>query len=185
MALPIPAVGPVPMPQAEAIRPPGEAGLVPPAVDDVGRQINSLLRDPGTGTIALRLNPKELGSVTITLQPVAEGMVILVQAERPETADLMRRHTDLLLQEMRHAGFAQTAIHVTPTAADSSPNQTTSLMSGQGGGLAGGSGGGDHSTPQGAARPQPPAPAPAPAPDRAAALSAGVPTASGRLNLRL
>lgn len=57
------------------------------------------------GLFEVRLSPEELGLVKLTLQ-VTDGTVALaIEAERPETLELMRRSLDVLEREFRDAGF--------------------------------------------------------------------------------
>jgi flagellar hook-length control protein FliK len=71
----------------------------------VATQLVAAVSANGTGGYEVRLSPEELGPVKLTLH-VGEGTVtLLVQAERPETLDLMRRSIDLLEREFREAGF--------------------------------------------------------------------------------
>lgn len=58
-----------------------------------------------SGTTEISLNPRELGQVTLSLQMIDGSMVVLIATERPETADLMRRHIDTLAQEFRSLGY--------------------------------------------------------------------------------
>lgn len=57
------------------------------------------------GSIDLTLSPEELGRVTLALQTQDGVLNVVVTAERPETADLIRRSLDLLLQEAKSQGF--------------------------------------------------------------------------------
>ncbi|MDX5414292.1 MAG: flagellar hook-length control protein FliK [Rhodobacterales bacterium] len=55
--------------------------------------------------VELHLNPEELGRVRINMT-ITDALVTLnVQAERAETLDLMRRHSELLAQELRQLGY--------------------------------------------------------------------------------
>ena len=58
-----------------------------------------------SGTTDITLNPKELGHVKLSLQAVDGTMYVAIAAERPETAELMRRHIDSLAQEFRGLGY--------------------------------------------------------------------------------
>jgi hypothetical protein len=60
------------------------------------------------GPVELRLDPAELGRVTLTLVPAEAGLHVSVQAERSETLDLLRRSIGLLEQELRDLGYANT-----------------------------------------------------------------------------
>jgi hypothetical protein len=60
------------------------------------------------GPVELRLDPPELGRVTLTLVPAEAGLHVSVLAERGETLDLLRRSIGLLEQELRDLGYANT-----------------------------------------------------------------------------
>ena len=64
---------------------------------------------PAPGSVELTLNPPELGRVRLSLAPSEAGIAVLVQAERPETLDLIRRHADQLAQDFRAMGYGATA----------------------------------------------------------------------------
>ncbi len=53
----------------------------------------------------LTLRPAELGRVQITLQTTDTGIVVQMTAERAETLDLMRRHSDDLARDLAAMGF--------------------------------------------------------------------------------
>lgn len=55
--------------------------------------------------VELRLDPEELGQVSISLRSEGDALMVRVVAERPETLDLLRRHADQLLQDLRNSGF--------------------------------------------------------------------------------
>jgi flagellar hook-length control protein FliK len=86
------------------------SGAPPPSPNlEAGRgvamQLVAAVSAKGDGGYEVRLSPEELGVVKLTLH-VGDGTVsLLVQAERPETLDLMRRSIDLLEREFRDAGF--------------------------------------------------------------------------------
>jgi flagellar hook-length control protein FliK len=61
--------------------------------------------DMGTGTLELALDPPELGRVRMSLVETAGVMTLSIVADRPETAELMRRHMDILAQEFSRAGL--------------------------------------------------------------------------------
>lgn len=71
----------------------------------VATQLAQAVQSQQTGTTDITLNPKELGHVKLSLQAVDGTMFVAIAAERPETADLMRRHIDSLVQEFRALGF--------------------------------------------------------------------------------
>ena len=71
----------------------------------VAMQLAAAVSVDRQGAVEIRLSPEELGVVKLTLQ-VADGTVALaIEAERPETLELMRRSLDVLEREFREAGF--------------------------------------------------------------------------------
>ncbi len=64
-----------------------------------------------TGGVDVLLQPEELGHVKFQIQQHGETIRILLSAERPETLDLLRRHSDQLLQEFRQSGFSQASLN--------------------------------------------------------------------------
>lgn len=76
----------------------------------VVRQIaDQIPRLSQTGTVEIALSPEELGSVRMQMVQGESGLTVLVQAERPETLDLMRRNIDQLAQDLADAGYENTA----------------------------------------------------------------------------
>lgn len=63
-------------------------------------------RQTADGAIELRLDPPELGGVSIDLVSDASGAVkAVVNADRAETLDLIRRHIDIFKGELARNGF--------------------------------------------------------------------------------
>lgn len=58
-----------------------------------------------SGPIDIALDPPELGRVRLSLVEVNGAMTVSITAERPETADLMRRHLALLADEFARQGL--------------------------------------------------------------------------------
>lgn len=67
-------------------------------------QIAEVLRASGNRAVELRLQPEELGRVSLTMSQEGGQLHVTLAAERPETLDLMRRHIDLLGEELRRLG---------------------------------------------------------------------------------
>ena len=88
--------------------PPGSASA---QAADIGQQLVARLVRAGPdgpripGQVDLTLNPAELGRVRLSMAPGEAGLVVTIHADRPETLDLMRRHSEQLMQEFRQAGF--------------------------------------------------------------------------------
>lgn len=73
----------------------------------VAQQMAEAARALRDGPVELTLKPEELGRVRMTLATGADGaMTMTVQAERPETLDLMRRHINDLARELQQMGFS-------------------------------------------------------------------------------
>lgn len=56
-------------------------------------------------TVEIRLSPDELGRVRMILHAGEHGMTVNIQADRPETLDLMRRNVDELARNLADAGY--------------------------------------------------------------------------------
>lgn len=69
-------------------------------------QVAEAIRLPMDGSIELRLSPEELGRVKLSIAPGEAGLVVQLVAERPETLDLLRRHVDLLADDLRDLGYS-------------------------------------------------------------------------------
>jgi len=68
--------------------------------------LSDLLLRRTDGPVELTLSPEELGRVRLSLSPDGEGLHVTVHVERGDTLDLLRRNSDLLLQEIRAQGFS-------------------------------------------------------------------------------
>lgn len=70
----------------------------------VAAQIAAAVVHSSSGTTEIALNPQELGRVRMTLTNTEAGLAIAILAERPETADLMRKNINLLVREFQDLG---------------------------------------------------------------------------------
>jgi len=68
--------------------------------------LSDLLLRRTDGPVELTLSPEELGRVRLSLSPDGDGLHVTVHVERGDTLDLLRRNSDLLLQEIRAQGFS-------------------------------------------------------------------------------
>lgn len=68
------------------------------------------VRSGSMGLIEVSLSPVELGAIRFEMQQSPDGLHVHLAIERPETGDLVRRHVDQLLTDLRGAGFAQTTL---------------------------------------------------------------------------
>ena len=65
----------------------------------------AIATDPGTGALDVALSPDELGPLHLHVTTERGSLRIAMTVERPETLDLLRRHADQLLADLRQAGF--------------------------------------------------------------------------------
>ena len=76
------------------------------AATQIAARLHALAADTG-GAIEIALDPPELGRVRIVMHS-SEGIISLsVQAELPQTIDLLRRQADSLLEELRALGYGE------------------------------------------------------------------------------
>lgn len=75
--------------------------------------------------VELTLTPEELGRVRMTLSTQDGVLALSIQADRPETIDLMRRHIDQLAQDFREIGFTDLSFNFgrDDTARSESPDR--------------------------------------------------------------
>ncbi|SFN31916.1 hook-length control protein FliK [Thioclava dalianensis] len=72
----------------------------------ISRQVTTAIAQMPDRPVEIALSPEELGRVRLVLHAGDHGMVVTVQAERPETLDLMRRNIEMLADDMRDLGYS-------------------------------------------------------------------------------
>jgi flagellar hook-length control protein FliK len=60
--------------------------------------------------IELQLKPEELGALKFRMSLSETGLNIVIQADRPETQDLLRRHIDQLQSQFAALGFGEASV---------------------------------------------------------------------------
>ncbi len=88
-------------------------------------QVAAAMSDPARDTSApleLALDPPELGRVRLQITELAGIMTLTIHAERPETAELMRRHLDLLAQEFAQAGLDAPQVRISHDGPNGGPD---------------------------------------------------------------
>ena len=75
----------------------------PPA--EPHRQLADAIVRTRDGRTEILLDPAELGRVTVTLGDGDRPGQVGIQVERPETLDLLRRHGDQLVRDLRDSGL--------------------------------------------------------------------------------
>jgi len=80
-----------------------------PVLHQVAQRLASLPALPERDApLELTLDPPELGTIRVSVTRGAEGMVLHLQADLPETLDLLRRHGGALTQELQRQGLDHT-----------------------------------------------------------------------------
>lgn len=74
----------------------------------LGQQIVQAAVRLADGAVDLRLEPEELGRLRLSLMPEGDKMRILILADRPETLELLRRHSAELDRDLRALGYGST-----------------------------------------------------------------------------
>ncbi|HRW14600.1 flagellar hook-length control protein FliK [Amaricoccus sp.] len=69
-------------------------------------QVTLAVASASEGSVEIRLDPPELGRLQIRLEPSDTGVRAVVMAERPETQDLLRRHSETLTRDLTEAGYS-------------------------------------------------------------------------------
>jgi len=78
-----------------------------PVANQIAEQLPHLITKAEKQTVELRLDPPELGRVTIHLTTHDQQVTAHITADRTDTVDLMRRHAELLTATLARAGFSQ------------------------------------------------------------------------------
>ena len=79
----------------------------PQIAQEIGRQLSEAMTGMPDRPVEIALSPEELGRVRMVIATTDGTVSLQVIAERPETVELMRRHADLLAQDLRQLGFDQ------------------------------------------------------------------------------
>ena len=102
-------VRPKDAPRGEVLIGRDDAALRTPHRVEPHRQIADAIVRTREGRVEVLLDPVELGRVTVVLgTDDRSGLGII--AERPETLDLIRRHTDQLLRDLRDSGMPNASL---------------------------------------------------------------------------
>ncbi len=84
--------------------PPTMAGGLPPGL---GQRLAETAAQFPDRPVEVTLSPEELGRVRMSLSTQDGTLAMVVQADRPETLELLRRNIDSLAQDFRDLGFGQ------------------------------------------------------------------------------
>lgn len=81
------------------------APIRPEPARGVAVQVAEIISTARERSIELKLHPEELGRVSMTLSHDGGALTVALTAERGDTLELMRRHIDLLGEELRRLGY--------------------------------------------------------------------------------
>jgi flagellar hook-length control protein FliK len=84
----------------------------PATVREIARQVAAQPVLPSGGGAELRLAPEELGQLRLSIESADGGLRVTIEATRPETADLLRRHVETLRQELRQEGLGSVSVSI-------------------------------------------------------------------------
>lgn len=79
----------------------------PAVARDVAQQLAVAVTQTAGQPTEIALNPEELGRVRMSMSLTDGTLILQINAERPETTDLLRRHIDTLAQEFRSLGYTE------------------------------------------------------------------------------
>lgn len=79
---------------------------VPAPISAVPQHIRALISANKPSSIELTLTPEDLGKLRLVFTPEGDKLRIIIQAERPETLDLLRRNTESFSADLRQSGYA-------------------------------------------------------------------------------
>ena len=71
----------------------------------VATQIGGAVAQMSGDRVEIRLDPPELGRVSLSFSFAQDSVTAVLAADRQDTADLIRRHEDALQKELAAAGF--------------------------------------------------------------------------------
>jgi flagellar hook-length control protein FliK len=91
----------------QSVAPPGPPASTTALAEAISRQMAQGVvdRPEAEGLVEIALDPPELGRVRLSFSDVGGALTLAITAERPETAELMRRHLSLLVEQFQKAGL--------------------------------------------------------------------------------
>lgn len=101
-------------PQAPRIEAPRPIPASAPEARPVVAQIAAAVVRAEGGKVDIRLDPPELGRLTMTISGGDEAVSAVVAADRADTQDLLRRHADMLHRALRDAGYSDVTLDFSP-----------------------------------------------------------------------
>nr|WP_256439160.1 flagellar hook-length control protein FliK [Rubellimicrobium arenae] len=84
----------------------------PAVARHIARQVAEHPAMQAGGTAEMTLAPKELGHLRLSVEVTEAGLRVVIEAARPDTADLMRRHVETLRQELQQEGLGSVSVSI-------------------------------------------------------------------------
>lgn len=97
------------------------------APENLATLLTDYATTPDSGPVEVVLNPQELGKLRFEIQQNGDQVKVILTVERPETLDLMRRHGEQLLSDLRQSGFQDATLSFGQWGAQDHPDQTAQL----------------------------------------------------------
>jgi hypothetical protein len=94
----------------------------------LAHQLAQAFSTNGTRPVEVTLSPEELGKVRMTLHTTDSSITVSLQAERPETLDLMRRNIDSLARDFRDLGYSNISFDFGQQAEQQQPPQEQTAL---------------------------------------------------------
>lgn len=88
-------------------------------VPDISRQIFAALVVADGKSLEIRLDPPELGRVQLTFNLTDNSVQAIIQTERSDIGDLLRKHADHLVRDLAEQGFAKVNLEIRTDLPDS------------------------------------------------------------------
>lgn len=102
--------------------------MTPDLARGIAVQIAETVHRAGTRSVDVTLQPEELGRVRISMSSEQGALAVTLQADRPETLDLIRRNIDLFAEELRRLGHGSVGFsfqHGSPGGGGAQPGAAT------------------------------------------------------------
>lgn len=122
------ASGPGSLPSLAAV-----SGNITPSPWPMPAIIAQIREHSATGkpsVMEVTLSPEDLGKIRLHITPDGDKLRIVLQVERPETLELLRRNTESFAMELRQAGFAGTSFSFGNWNDGRDQNQTSNRAAG-------------------------------------------------------
>ena len=73
----------------------------------IPKQLAEVIHTSGSKSVDVTLSPEELGRVRLSITQAESGLLVNIQAERPETLEMLRRNIEQLDKELQLLGYAE------------------------------------------------------------------------------